>query len=510
MALSPPSSAESPFQNGARQAATANALLDKPHEANELLVQFSPAADPSARSLVAGSVGGSVQDEHFTPAMQAAGHGPLARVTVGNGLSLEQAIDILSRRPDVEFAEPNWLVSADQTSNDPMLTDGSLWGMGSDADTLPSVYGSQASEAWARGYIGSSKVAVGVIDSGFDYRHPDLYLNIGINQGEIPASIQKAIVDTDLDSVITFRDLNHTTNAGLVKDNNGNRYIDAGDLLADRSWADRKDDDGNGYRDDLVGWDFANNDNNPFDDNNHGTHVSGTIGATGGNAMGVAGVNWNVDLFGLKFLSSSGSGSTFNSVKAIDYFTGLKGSAANQALDFVATNNSWGGGGFSQAVLDAIDRAANADLLFVAAAGNGGSDRIGDDTDGTPNYPSNYDTSYNGGLDAVISVAAIDRNGGLASFSNYGDVSVDLGAPGVTIWSTLPNNSYGSYNGTSMAAPHVTGALAIYAAAHPNASAGQMRQALLASAEPTTSLNGMTATGGRLDLGAGTGDLMFA
>jgi subtilisin family serine protease len=286
-----------------------------------------------------------------------------------------------------------------------------------------------------------------------------------------------------------------------VRDLNGNGRVDAGDLLADRRWADGKDGDGNRYKDDLFGWDFANNDNDPFDDNGHGTHVSGTLGGVGGNGAGVAGVAWAVEVFALKFLDAGSAGTVFNAIKAIDYFTGLSKASANAGLDFVATNNSWTGGGFSQGLLDAIDRGAGAGLLFVAAAGNGGADGVGDDNDAVASYPSGYDTSYNGGIDAVVSVAAIDGAGALAGFSNRGELSVDLGAPGVSVWSTLPGGGYGPKNGTSMAAPHVTGALALHAASHPSASAAELRAALLGSAEPTPSLAGLTATGGRLDVG---------
>ncbi len=172
-------------------------------------------------------------------------------------------------------------------------------------------------------------------------------------------------------------------------------------------------------------------------------------------------------------------------MKAVDYFTDLK---KRHSLNIVATNNSWGGGGFSQALKDAISRANGANILFVAAAGNSGTDN-----DTTASYPSGYDVPN------VIAVAAVDRTGGLASFSQYGKNTVDLGAPGVGIWSTTAFNGYSQYNGTSMATPHVTGAAALYAAAKPGSSAATIKSALLGSAVPTTSLTGKTFTGGRLD-----------
>ncbi|MGH8525496.1 MAG: S8 family peptidase, partial [Gammaproteobacteria bacterium] len=228
----------------------------------------------------------------------------------------------------------------------------------------------------------------------------------------------------------------------------------------------------------------------------HGTHVAGTIGAKGRNGIGVAGVNWNVTIISAKFLGLFG-GTTANAIKAIDYITDLK---TRQGLNIVATNNSWGGGGFSQALQDAIERANVANILFIAAAGNGGSDGVGDNNDATSNYPSNYPNAN------VIAVAAITSTGVKASFSNYGARTVDIGAPGSGIYSTLPNQQgtkYGSYSGTSMATPHVTGAAALYAATlPPGASAAEIKNAILSSAvlTPTPSLGGKCVTGGRLNV----------
>ncbi len=263
------------------------------------------------------------------------------------------------------------------------------------------------------------------------------------------------------------------------------------------------DNDGNGYVDDVRGWDFANNDNTTYDgsSDDHGTHVAGTIGAVGGNAVGVAGVNWNVTMIPVKFLGKNG-GTTANAIKAINYLTDLK---TRHGLNIVASNNSWGGGGFSQGLLDAINAGGNAGILFVAAAGNGGSDGVGDNNDTTPNYPSNYVCASANG-DCVIAVAAINSTGAKASFSNYGATTVDLGAPGQAIYSTLPSKSntstYGSYSGTSMATPHVTGAVALYASTHGTATAADIKAAILAAATPTASMAGRTVTGGRLNVSA--------
>jgi subtilisin family serine protease len=381
-------------------------------------------------------------------------------------------------------------------SNDPGYTGGSLWGMLGDTGATQNAYGSQANEAWAEGITGSTSSVVGVIDTGIDYTHPDLYLNIWLNQREIPTTLRVRLKDIDTDGLITFRDLNNSSNASFVRDYNRNGRIDAGDLLSDSRWENRIDEDGNGYRDDLIGWDFLNNDNDPFDDNGHGTHVAGTIGAMGGNGVGVVGVNWEIQMVALKFLSAGGSGATTGAVNAVNYFTDAA-TRATYAEDFIATNNSWGGGGYSAQLQDAIGRAAQKDILFIAAAGNAAANN-----DVQPNYPTNYSTITAAGYDAVISVASITDTGVRSSFSNYGATTVDIAAPGSSIYSTLPNGRYGTYSGTSMAAPHVTGAVALYAAEHPEASAAEIRAALLASAAATPSLGGLVATGGRLDIGA--------
>jgi subtilisin family serine protease len=417
---------------------------------NEVLIQFRADASDAAKTNARGRAQAIHDDVIAAQSQRFDGKGDLELATLPPGISVAAAIRRLQKDPSVEFAEPNWIYYHDATSNDPYYTNGSLWGMYGDATSPANQFGSQAGEAWAAGHTGSRTVYVGVIDEGIQFTHPDLDANVWTNP---------------FDPV------------------------------------DGVDNDGYRYKDDIHGWDFANNDNSIYDGGSrgrldrHGTHVTGTIGAEGGNATGVAGVNWSVTYISGKFLGRNG-GTTANAIKAVNYFTDLK---VRHGLDIVATSNSWGGGGFSQALLDAINAGGNNDILFIAAAGNGGSDGVGDNNDTTASYPSNYQCTANGTHDCVIAVAAIASNGSLASFSNYGATTVDLGAPGVGINSTLPSNTYGSFSGTSMATPHVSGGAALYAATHPDRG-GALKAAILNSVVPTPSLSGKTATGGRLNV----------
>jgi thermitase len=417
---------------------------------NELLVQFRGGTTSDHRANARQRVGGARADLVLAADRRSDGKGDLEVMRIPPGLAVAAAARELALDSAVEFAEPNWIYHHEATSNDPYYTNGSLWGMYGDTTTPANQFGSQAGEAWARGTTGRSNVYVGIIDEGVMGTHPDLADNMWKNPLEVANGI---------------------------------------------------DDDGNGYVDDLTGWDFDANNNSTFDGNadDHGTHVAGTIGAVGNNNVGVAGMNWDVTMIPAKFLGRRG-GTTANAIKALDYLTDLK---QRHGLNLVATNNSWGGGGFSQALLDAINRSGDKGILFVAAAGNGGSDGVGDNNDTVANYPSNYTCSSSNG-DCVIAVAAIASNGTLASFSNFGLTKVDIGAPGVGIYSTLPGRggtaTYGSYSGTSMATPHVTGAVALYAATHAGESAAQIKAAILLAAVPTAALNGKTVTGGRLNV----------
>ncbi len=240
-----------------------------------------------------------------------------------------------------------------------------------------------------------------------------------------------------------------------------------------------RDDDNNGYVDDVHGYDFSNNDGDPFDDNGHGSHVSGTIAAVGNNSLGVVGVNWQASIVGIKFLNAGGSGSTDGAIASVQYAI---------AVGVRFTSNSWGGGGFSQALLDAINAAGAAGQLFIAASGNSGVN-----TDVSPHYPSSYNTPY------IVAVAATDHSDNLASFSNYGATTVDLAAPGVDILSTLPGNSYGLLSGTSMATPHVSGVAALTWGRFPALLPLQVKDLMLNAVDVKMSLQGRVLTNGRLN-----------
>lgn len=420
---------------------TAAAVL-APHAPGALLIGFDRTATAADRAAARAAL-------HVAAAAPLS---PLAadveRWTLPGTIRVPAAIAAAASLPGVRFAEPDYAVTRAAVSNDPLVTNGTLWGMYGNSSTPANQFGSQAAEAWTRNYTGSSSVVVGVIDEGIQATHPDLVDNMWVNPVE------------------------STGVAGV-------------------------DDDRNGYVDDIHGYDFHNNDATVYDGgatgnaDTHGTHVAGTIGATGGNGIGVAGTAWDVTIVSGKFLGSTG-GFISDAVRAVDYMTDL---ATRHSLRMIATNNSWAGGGFSQAMLDAINRGGNAGILFVVSAGNatGNNDLVA-------SYPANYQcTTATRTWDCVVSVAAVTSTGGLASFSNYGPTTVDIAAPGVSITSTLPASTYGSLNGTSMAAPHVTGALVLCAAANSTRTPAQMRSLLLDSMVPTASLNGRTHRAGRLD-----------
>ncbi len=432
----------------ASSAASSNEITENagdPFVSNEILVKFKAGTSEDGKNKAFSRISAKVKDKILTKAMKHFGDNEGVYL-VNTPIDVFEAISKV-KGLEIEFAEPNYIYKHDAFSNDTYYTNGSLWGMYGDATSPANQYGSQAGEAWARGNAGSSSVYIGVIDEGAMFEHVDLAANFWTNPFDV---------------------------------------------------ADGADNDGNGYVDDVNGWDFANNDKTVFDGtgDDHGTHVSGTIGAVGGNGTGVAGVNWAVKIISAKFLGATG-GTTANAIKAIDYITDLK---MRHGLNIPATNNSWGGGGFSQSLKDAIARANAQNILFVAAAGNDGLN-----TETNTSYPSGYDN------DNIIAVASITSTGAMSSFSNYAATKVDIGAPGSSINSTLPGSSgrgkratytstYGSYSGTSMATPHVAGGVALYASTHPGSTAAQIKAAILNSAVFTSSLNGKCVTNGRLNV----------
>jgi subtilisin family serine protease len=357
----------------------------------------------------------------------------------------ETLLTVLRHDARILYAEPNYIVHALAVPNDPRFS--SLWGLrnlGQDIGCGASCFGSRtgvagadikADFAWDVS-TGSRANVVAIVDTGIDYNHPDLAANVW----SAPASF--------------------TVNIG------GRAIVCAAG---------------------THGFNAITNTCNPLDDNDHGSHTSGTVGAVGNNGVGVTGVNWVASIMGAKFLDSSGSGSTAGAINAIEFTIQAKqifGAGANVRV----LSNSWGGGGFSQALLDEINKANTSNMLFVAAAGNSSANN-----DVTPKYPSNY-TAPN-----VLAVAATDNGDRLASFSNYGPTTVDLGAPGVDVLSTTRNNTYKYFSGTSMATPHVSGAAALVLAVCSLDTAG-VKTNLMNNVDPIASLAGITVTGGRLNV----------
>jgi subtilisin family serine protease len=437
--------------------------FSRPYAVDRMIVRFDdtaagplPGGGPSRREQLAEQAGASarraaglarglevweLRDAPAAAASQAVG----PQAAASPEARTEALIRWMRRQPGVLYAEPDYIIqidtpaessSADALSGadpatfpgDPFF--GNLWGLhntGQEGGTPDADI--DAPEAWLL-QTGAPEVIVAVIDTGVDYTHPDIAANMWMNPGEIPGN-------------------------GL-------------------------DDDGNGYIDDVYGWDFANRNRDPMDDHNHGTHCAGTIAAVGDNGTGITGVAWQARIMALKFLDAGGSGLLSDALGAIAY-------AADNGAQ--VSNSSWGGGGFSQAMVDTIAAAGEQGLLFVAAAGN---DSRNNDT--SPTYPATYD------LPNVISVAATTRNDELAYFSNYGASTVHLGAPGQAILSTIRNNSYALFNGTSMAAPHVSGAAAMVLGKNPLLSIDQLKAILTGSVDPVPALAGRTISGGRLNL----------
>ncbi|MDD1724652.1 MAG: S8 family serine peptidase [Methanospirillum sp.] len=413
---------------------------------DRLIVRYdteSPRAEASMESVQAEAnelVGASVVEDMNSGGL------PGMQVVQVTGSSLDEAMKLYNASPNVLYVEPDYKISLSPVEttgktenpgelaintarypNDPGFQ--YLWGL-QNTGQAP-FYGTadadiDAPEAWSV-TTGSSSVIVGIIDTGVDYTHPDLSANIWQNTAEVI---------------------------------NG------------------KDDDKNGYIDDIRGWNFASKNNNPMDDNGHGTHCAGTIAAIGNNGIGITGTAWNIRIMPLKFLNAKGTGYTSDAISAILY-------AKQKGVSILS--NSWSGTGYSQALKDAID---SSPAVFICAAGNSGAD-----SDVKPQYPAAF-TSGN-----IISVAATDYKDQLASFSNYGVNSVDIAAPGVNIYSTSRAGNYQYLSGTSMAVPHVTGAAALLKSKNPSITGSEIRNAILRNGDALPSLSGKVSTGSRLNTG---------
>jgi subtilisin family serine protease len=400
---------------------------------NEFLVRFRAGRGEGARlqALAGARLARTLEGER-------PGREPVRLVELSGGADEAAELARLRAHPDVEAAEPNYERRIRQTfPNDPDF--GSLWGLHNtgqsggvaDADI-------DAPEAWDL-RTDASSVVVAVLDSGVEFGHPDLTDNRWVNPGETPG--------------------------------------------------DGVDNDGNGRIDDVNGWDFLNNDNIPNDANGHGTHVAGTIGARGGNATAVAGVCWQVQIMALRFANSQGVGSDSNIIAAFNYARVLKTRPVNP-VNLVAINNSWGGGGYNQLMVDAMQACSDAGILMPCAAGN---DAL--DNDVIPSYPANY------AIPGVISVGASTRGDQLAAgFSCFGATTVHLFAPGAAILSTYPPGGTATLNGTSMATPHVTGAIALVAAHYPAETMAQIRGRILYNVDRVPAFADLCITQGRLNV----------
>ena len=393
------------------------------HVPGELLVRFAAGMPGGQRATTLDAAGGGqvAREYHVVPG--------LALVKLPTTLSVAEALLTYNNTRGILYAEPNYIRKLIETiPSDSRFSE--LWGMHNTGQTGGAPDADiDAPEAWEIA-TGSRAIIVAVTDTGVDYNHVDLRANIWSNSAEVANGI---------------------------------------------------DDDGNGYVDDIYGYDFVNDDSDPMDDHSHGSHCSGTIGGVGDNGIGVAGVCWQTRIMAAKCFDASGSGPDSAILSAIEYST-MMGCNVMSA--------SWGGGGYSQSTKDLIEAAGDQGIVFVAAAGND----YGNDNDSNPHYPSSYD------LTNIIAVMSTDHNDVRSSFSNLGATSVDLGAPGSSIVSTVPGNAYGTKSGTSMATPHVSGACALLLSVNPTLSMTELKEALLSTVDPT--LSGQCLSGGRMNVAA--------
>ncbi len=416
-------------------------------EAGELLLQFRPDVAAHARQALISELGAASVRSLRTAADRSGSKPDLRLVRLPAHVDVKATVRALLADGRVAFAEPNWHARLMRERVDALYADGSLWGMYGDASPLQqNEFGSQAAEAWAKGQRCNKDTIVALVDTGVMTTHEDLAKNIWVNPFDAVNGV---------------------------------------------------DDDGNGYVDDVNGWDFRKEDASVFDntEDNHGTHVSGTMAARGLNYRGVAGVCHQAQIInGKAFGTIFGIGRTADIIEAIDYLTDLR---TRHGIEIVASNHSWGTSAYTQGLFDAMQRHTDAGILVVAAAGNSANDN-----DQFANYPSGLD------LDNVIAVAGLEKTGRMYNSSSYGATTVDIGAPAVDVVSTLPGtkvdgvyqSGYGAFTGTSMATPHVTGAALLYKSLNPGATAAQIKAAILGAAVATPSLDGKVLTNGRLDV----------
>jgi subtilisin family serine protease len=423
---------------------------DNDSEEAEIIVRFKPGTSVETIEKIAEEHNDVVEDE-----IEAV-HG-LAVIEDEDGLDAETVAAQYRALSDiVDYAEPNYEINLepefssrsdkgapaeldryvpDNWPNDPQFTD--QWSLENTGQRGgKSKADISAIRAWDK-TKGSDKVVVAVLDSGVDYTHPDLKNNIWVRPETLPE-----YEDDDLGTI----------------------------------------DDEHGYS--------AFEDSDPMDDNGHGTHCAGIIGAEGDNGFGITGINWNVKIMPLKFMSANGSGTTKDAIEAINYVIDRK----QHGINVRVISASWGSMVKSRALQDVIKKAGEEGILFVAAAGNSS-----DDSDRRPHYPAGFD------LPNVISVAALDRNDQLASFSNYGAKSVFIAAPGKDILSTWLKGEFREASGTSMATPEVAGVAALIISTKPKISITELRERLKNSVDTLPSLKGKVATGGRINAAKAVG-----
>ena len=429
LALSPAALAQAPLgqTGGAEQPSYVPPDNAPKYVPDQVLVRFRTGTAKASQDAVHSALGATVLRSFHTVA-------GLQVVKLPPGMSVAEALRRYRTDPNVLYAEPDYILHAIETiPNDPSFTN--LWAMQNTGQSGGTVDADiDATDAWTLS-TGSNSVYVGVIDTGVDYNHSDL---------------------------------------------SGNMYSSATDCNTNGI-----DDDNDGYIDDCHGIDTANHDSNPMDDNSHGTHCAGTIGATGNNGVGVVGVNWRVTVVPCKFLKSDGSGPNSGAIECLDWLAKLK----DHGLNIVATSNSYSGGAPSQASADAIKANLDRGILFIAAASNDNTNN-----DSLPIFPANY------GLPNMVVVASTDRYDLRSSFSNYGLHTVHLGAPGSSIYSTVLSNAYAYKSGTSMATPHVAGAAALLKAQNSSLDWRAIKNLLISSGDPIAALSGKTASGRRLNV----------